>query len=189
MGKSNTQQESKVSMTRLSLSDILSSSSFVPWGEGWRGCIWDHFKVYINLTHQGENIHAFLALRKGLLSHIVARLCHWKCCLIYITLSPLQLLIINSNCLFKSFSLMPWQAYTGITLDKCLLHPKEISERIISLQFTPAFCLLIILKHFEINCWVPLNKNSLLNSLPTAIHPPTIIVFTLGSVIFKITFY
>lgn len=134
-GNLNT-EEAKVSMT-------VSFSSwhvFFPFlllhavGWGWRGCIRNNFKVYIHLTHHSENNHALLVLNKAAWNHTVTFLCHWKCCLIYITLSSLQVLIINSNCLFKPFSLMPWQTYTSVTLDKCLLHLKEVSERIISLN-------------------------------------------------------
>lgn len=59
-------------------------------------------------------------------------------------------------------------------------------ERIISLQFTPPCYLLIILKHFAVDCIVPLNKNYVLNSLPT---PTLIIDFTFRGVILEITFY
>ena len=164
-GELNTQQESKA--PSFSFWHILfPSSSSILWGEDRGACLWNNFKVYINLTHQGENRHFPLVLHKATF------ICHWTRCLMYITLSPSQALITNSNCLFKPFSLMPWQTYTSVTLDKCLLHPKQISERIISLQFTPAFCPLIILKHFAGDCSVPLNKYSPFNSLPTPTHPP-----------------
>ena len=54
-------------------------------GEELWGCIWSNFKVYINLTHKGENYHAPLILQKAVWTDVATFICHWTCCLMYIS--------------------------------------------------------------------------------------------------------
>lgn len=77
MGKLNSQSESKVPMTiHFSFLLIFFPFSSILWSGSWKGCIQDNFRVYINLTHQGENNHAISVLHKELWGDIATFLCH-----------------------------------------------------------------------------------------------------------------
>lgn len=173
---------SKLNLQQVSFSFwhfFLPSSLILKWHMG-------QIQNFVNPTQQNKKDYTNLVPHKDIWSNIIAFMCHWECCLIYTTLSPFQVSITNLNCLFKTISVMPWQAYTNITLAKRVLQ-NNVRKNDFPLIYS---CTPSVNYFWNILQYIaqPYEIKSPFNSEPTTAHP-SVTAFTLHDVILEMTFF